>query len=59
MGHKTFQVLEDPDNPHHLLLSREAFEIDRWISRRERACWLRLIAFQIIFGSLVWIVLFS
>lgn len=53
-----YQFSEDPSRPEHLLVSRESFEIDVWIARRERDCWLRLFAFQVMFGSLVWAFLF-
>ncbi|HEX6279464.1 MAG TPA: hypothetical protein VFZ49_05550 [Pyrinomonadaceae bacterium] len=53
-----FQFKEDPNHPEHLLTTRESYEIDLWIRRRERNCWLRLVAFQIIFGSIIWAVLF-
>lgn len=55
---KGFQYLADPNLPQHLLYTREGYEIAEWIKRRERDCWLRLFAFQVIFGSLVWSVLF-
>jgi hypothetical protein len=58
MRAKGFTIREDPDQPQRLLDSREHYEIDRWIRRRERDCWLRLFAFQVIFGALVWSVLF-
>jgi hypothetical protein len=59
MRSKRFQLLEDPLHPQHLLYSRESYEIDAWISLRERACWLRLFAFQVIFGALIWTFLFN
>lgn len=59
MRSRKFQFQEDPERPQHLLHTRENFEIDAWVSRRERDCWLRLIAFQLIFGSLVWSILFT
>lgn len=58
MRDKGFQFKEDPDHPEHLLYTREFYEIDLWIRRRERNRWLCLFAFQIIFGSLIWAVLF-
>jgi hypothetical protein len=59
MSKRDFRVIEDPDRPGRLLYSREGYEIVRSLQKRERDCWLRFFALQVIYGSLVWWFLFS
>ena len=59
MRSKEFVVVEDPDHPGHLLYRRENFEIENGLMHRERVLWSRLLAFQIIYGSLLWLFLFG
>ena len=59
MRRREFLVVEDPDHPGHLLYRREDFEIENAIKHRERILWSRLIAFQLIYGSLLWLFLFG
>lgn len=54
-----FPVVEDPDRPGWLLYRREDFEIDRWLNWREKRFWSRLIASQIIVGSILWLLFFG
>ena len=59
MRSKEFVVVEDPDHPGHLLYRRENFEVENGLMHRERVLWSRLLAFQIIYGSLLWLFLFG
>ena len=59
MRRHEFVVVEDPDHPGHLLYRREDYEIENWIRHRENVLWSRLIAFQLIYGSLLWLFLFG
>src|SRR5690349_14402949 len=59
MSSRQFAVIEDPEHPGRLLYRREDYEIENWIRHRERVLWSRLIAFQLIYGSLLWLFLFG
>ena len=57
MRQKEFLVVEDPDHAGWLLYRREVYDINNWLAHRERVLWSRLIAFQLIYGSLLWLFL--
>ena len=59
MRRREFVVVEDPDHAGQLLYRREDYEIENWLRHRERVLWSRLIAFQLIYGSLLWLFLFG
>ena len=59
MRRREFVVVEDPDHAGRLLYRREDYEIENWLRHRERVLWSRLVAFQLIYGSLLWLFLFG